>query len=113
MHFQCIKTGFIALIGDGSFHAHGDAFVIWPHPSHTISDCQPMSHPVGTLLLRISAAKHQTPARRHIHVRAYDTWFDRGRSEQCDDGYEIWQPNSTLIATAGNWQWLGYDGIEL
>jgi hypothetical protein len=102
--FNCIKTGFYAKMPSGLF-LYGDAFGMpgedWPD--------EPVPHSDSYLLLRVTSMSNERPSKTHIVLRTWANWFDELRGKGVNGGI-IWQPASTLIASPGQWSWLGYDG---
>lgn len=108
--FYCIKTGFYAALSNDSF-LYGDAFGMpgeeWPDT--------PMLYPPSYLLLRVTSLSVEKPARVHIRLDNWYNWFEEGRGEVVSPAPDlgvVWQPCSTLIASPGQWSWLGYEGQE-
>lgn len=108
--FNCIKTGFYAAL-PGNLFLYGDAFGMpgeeWPDT--------PMLYPSSYLLLRVTSASVEQPSRIHFRLDTWSHWFDETRGEvvsPAPDYGVVWQPCSTLIASSGQWSWLGYEGQE-
>ena len=108
---RCIKTGFIARLPNDLF-AHGDAFATNTYDGRPDLTTRHNQWPHETLILRISAVTPLRPKRIHLSLLTWDLWFDEFRFDQ-SQGYKIYQPNSTLIASPGQWLWLSYEGTEL
>lgn len=108
--FNCIKTGFYALLPSGDF-LYGDAFGMpgteWP--IHPIMD--PQAH----LLLRVTSLSRETPSHIHIRLDTWSHWFEEREGKVVSPAPDlgiVWRPSSTLIASPGDWSWLGYHGEE-
>lgn len=108
--FNCIKTGSYAVLPSGDY-AYGDAFGMpgedWP--------IGPVADPHAYLLLRITSVSSEKPSRVHINLRTWAHWFEENRGVLKSPPPDIdiqWHPASTLIASPGQWDWLGYDGQE-
>lgn len=109
--FQCIKTGFYAELPNGNF-LYGDAFGMpgedWP--------IEPVDFPDVYLLLRVRSMSTERPTAIHFHLNTWAHWFDE-KNDRIDVGEigdlaTIWQNCSTLIASPGQWTWLGYNGVS-
>lgn len=104
----CIKTGFYARLPSGLF-LYGDAFaateIEWPDDK--------FDYPQIDLLLRVTSMSDERPVRYQLQLDTWHIWFDESRGKGfVDFGIGVvWQPCSTLIANAGQWTWLGYDGV--
>jgi len=106
----CIKTGFFGRLPNGDF-IYGDAFAMthgeWPD--------EPIPIPTCHLLLRVTSIWLKSPIRIHIELNAYYRWFDEHRADVVSrrpDFSAVWNPPSTLIASADQWSWLGYEGVK-
>lgn len=103
--FYCIKSGFYGILPSGVF-IYGDAYgmpgIDWPD--------EPVVEPDSYLLLRIVSLSREKPSAVHFRLDTWAQWFDELRGEVIEPDCVIWQPNSTLIASPGQWSWLGYDG---
>ena len=105
--FHCIKTGFYAKLPHG--YLYGDAFGLAESAFECPPDRECHVNPNITLLLRVCAWSIEPPERIHIELDTWAHWFDETRGE-VGEGFKTWRPNSTLIASAGQWAWYGYDG---
>jgi hypothetical protein len=108
--FNCIKTGFYA-ITPSLHYLYGDAFGLpgadWPDEA--------IARPDAYLLLRITSMSSEKPERVHINLRTWSHWFEERAGDilsPAPDLAIVWRPCSTLIASPGQWSWLGYDGEE-
>lgn len=109
--FNCIKTGFYAALPRGDY-LYGDAFGMsgldWPKT--------PMLYPPSYLLLRVTSMSCEKPGRVHIRLETWSHWFEEQAGKVVSPAPDmgiIWRPSSTLIASPGQWSWLGYDGEEV
>lgn len=108
--FNCIKTGFYAR--QGNLYLYGDAFAMpgdgWPD--------EPLPRPHAYLLLRVTSMSSEIPSRIHIDLETWAHWFEERAGKNValpGEGIAVvWQPCSTLIASPGQWSWLGYEGVE-
>ncbi len=102
----CIKTGFYATMFDGQY-LYGDAFAStnleWPD--------ERLNLPEVDLLLRVTSMSDEKPPRVHIVLSSWSHWFDEGQAQKLGDNCYVWHPCSTLVANAGDWSWMGYDGV--
>lgn len=108
--FYCIKTGFYARLHTGGF-LYGDAYGMpgtdWPNET--------IENPLSYLLLRVNSFSKEKPVRVHIELTGWSEWFDEYKGEVVSPAPNlgiVWTPCSTLIASPGQWSWLGYDGEE-
>lgn len=116
---QCIKTGFYAYLESASLYLRGDAFTLstYAHAGE-VRDLQygDTAHTGNDhLLLRICAASVERPDRIHLQISAPAHWFEETKGEvvsPAPDFGAIWQPNSTMLVSPGEWRWLGYAGQE-
>lgn len=102
---KCIKTGFYAAMPRDMF-LYGDAFASG-HPCYSEAAVMQPQH---DLILRVTSMSDEVPPVIHIRLDTWEVWFDELRSQKVDTRALIWQPCSTLVASADQWQWLGYHG---
>lgn len=111
MTLNCIKTDFYAILPSGDY-LYGDAFEM---PGEKWPDL-PILYPSSYLLLRVTSMSCERPQRVHIRLDSWSHWFDEQSVEvlsPAPDFAAVWRPSSTLIASPGQWSWLGYDGEAL
>lgn len=95
---RCLKTGCHAYSTQYGEYLYGDAFAeldddgaVMPGSPLVIRVCQRSQTPIFNVL--------------HFHVAAIGVWFDEDKTSGAQ--------NSTLVASATGWNYLGYNGQPL
>lgn len=110
MYFTCIKTGFYAKAA--GVYLYGDAFAATFNSS--AYDDEPHQNATDTLILRVCSMLPVSEGNLcHFQLDTWEHWFDELRGQDVGNGGRVWQPNSTIIASPGQWRWLGYKGVLL